>query len=684
MRPGRRTSRRMRVSVAGIAPMVSLMAVLLHADQLGQVPGAQSTPLPMVGTGVVVGRAVDGDSGAPLAGAIVSVTLPALSSQRSGVAGDVTVVTMVGGQGMPGGPQTISMMTDANGWFAFRDLPAGRLPIRASLPGYTGGGYKQAGPSGSSQPLELTEGERVGDVALKLWKEASITGTVTDEAGEPVVSVFVRVLRRTIVGGRPVLQLSGAGQSTDDRGVYRAYGIQPGDYVICLPATQTTIPVAALDVGQQNGVTTMMGPDGSTMMVVTGGGGAPMVTGSGQRLGDLILQSGGSGGGRSEAVPPATSDTGAVLVYQTTYFQAATVSSRAQVITLKSGENRTGVDLQLTPVPTVRVSGTVTGPEGPAQGLGLHLIAADPDQGLSMDTSPDDVATTVVDPRGQFTFLGVPRGDYVLRAVRNPRQAFVIDDSGNVTNTTSNRPPDPTLWAAASVSVDRSDVTGLAIALQPGLQVSGRLAFEGSSTQPDATQLGRPNVVRLVPLQTGAGRAGGAFSQTTMNPNGSFVSAAYLPGRYSVVALTWPALKWMVKGISVAGTDVSDTPIEIGTADLANLIITYTDQPAHLAGIVRDASGAVDATAMVVVFPPDRRAWGWPNGVHSRSAHASSTGAFTVTLAPGDYEVAAVPDEWQSSWQDPDFLQRLLPLATHIQLKDGDAHTEDLKTVQIR
>jgi hypothetical protein len=674
----------MRVSVVWMATALSLMVALLRGDQSTRIAQSPANPGPTVGSGMVVGRTVDGDSGAPLPGAIVSVTVPASGAERSGAAGDVMVLNMVGGPGMPGGPQTISMMTDANGWFAFRDLPAGRLSMSARLPGYTGGAYKQARPNGSSQPLVMTDGERVGDVALKLWKEASITGTVTDETGEPVVGVFVRVLRRTFVGGRPVVQLSGAGKNTDDRGVYRAFGIAPGDYVICLPATQTTIPVAALDAGPQNGVTTMTNADGTTTMVIMGGGGMPFLGGSGERLGDLILQAGGAGGRSGQAVPPTISNTGAVLVYQTTFFPAATVSSRAQVITLKSGEARTGVDLQVTPVPTVRVSGTVAGSDGPAQGLALHLIAADPDQGLSMDTSPDDVATTVVDPKGQFTFLGVPRGEYVLQAVRNARQTFIMDDSGNFMGTTAGRPADPALWAATSVSVDRSDVTGLALVLQPGLQVTGRLAFEGSSPQPDATLLQRPNVVRLAPLQGGGGRAGGTFAQTTVSPNGSFVSTAYLPGRYSVVAMTWPALKWIVKGMSVAGTDVSDIPVEVGTSDVANLTITYTDQPAHLTGIVRDASGAVDSSATVVVFPPDRRAWGWPNGVHTRSAHASSTGAFSLTLPPGDYEVAAVPDEWQSGWQDPEFLQRLLPLATHIQLKDADAHTEDLKTVQIR
>jgi hypothetical protein len=684
MRPGKRAVRRMRVSIVWMATALSLMAALLRADQVGQGPPSPVVATPTVGSGMVVGRTVDGDSGTALAGAIVSVTLPATGNQRSGAAGDGTMIMMVGGPGIPGGPQTISMMSDGDGWFAFRDLPAGRLSISARLPGYTGGAYKQARPSGSSQPLVLTDGERVGDVALKLWKEASITGTVTDETGEPVVGVFIRVLRRTLVGGRPVVQMSGAGKNTDDRGVYRAFGIAPGDYVICLPATQTTIPVAALDAGPQNGVTTMTSADGTTTTVIMSGGGMPFLGGSGERLGDLILQAGGAGGRSGQAVPPATSNTGAVLVYQTTFFPAATVSSRAQVITLKSGEVRTGVDLQVTPVPTVRVSGTVAGPDGPAQGLALHLIAADPDQGLSMDTSPDDVATTVVDPKGQFTFLGVPRGEYVLQAVRNPRQTFVMDDSGNFMSTMAGRPADPALWAATSVSVDRSDVTGLALVLQPGLQVTGRLAFEGSSPQPDATLLQRSNVVRLVPLQGGGGRAGGTFAQTTVNPNASFVSTAYLPGRYSVVAMTWPALKWIVKGMSVAGTDVSDIPVEVGASDLANLTITYTDQPAHLTGIVRDASGAVDSSATVVVFPPDRRAWGWPNGVHTRSAHASSTGAFSLILPPGDYEVAAVPDEWQSGWQDPEFLQRLLPLATHIQLKDADAHSEDLKTVQIR
>src|SRR6185503_2350391 len=58
-----------------------------------------------------------------------------------------------------------------------------------------------------------------------------ITGTVIDEYGEATAGIQVRVMRYAMQGGRRMLQQSGNG-STDDRGVYRVYGLQPGDYLV--------------------------------------------------------------------------------------------------------------------------------------------------------------------------------------------------------------------------------------------------------------------------------------------------------------------------------------------------------------------------------------------------------------------------------------------------------------------
>src|SRR5262249_25633444 len=142
--------------------------------------------------------------------------------------------------------------------------------------------------------------------------------------------------------------------------------------------------------------------------------GGPVLNGSGQRVGDLVLQ---TGAGRGSAVPPPVGDTGKVFVYPTVFYPSGMTSSHASVITLKSGEARSGVDMQLPLLATVRVSGTIVGPDGPSSGLQVHLVSADPDQGL-VETAPDDVATSSTDGQGRFTFLGVPRGQYQIKVTR--------------------------------------------------------------------------------------------------------------------------------------------------------------------------------------------------------------------------------------------------------------------------
>ena len=53
---------------------------------------------------------------------------------------------------------------------------------------------------------------------MRLWKFAVIGGTVTDEAGEPVVGLPLRVFRRATTGGRVQYTAVGNNPTTDDRG----------------------------------------------------------------------------------------------------------------------------------------------------------------------------------------------------------------------------------------------------------------------------------------------------------------------------------------------------------------------------------------------------------------------------------------------------------------------------------
>src|SRR5215470_17681892 len=79
---------------------------------------------------------------------------------------------------------------------------------------------------------------RPGDTAIiRMIKGGVITGKVTDAQGQPLIQAPVTAVRLRDERGRAAGAVSrisrGMGSSqTDDRGIYRLYGLQPGAYVV--------------------------------------------------------------------------------------------------------------------------------------------------------------------------------------------------------------------------------------------------------------------------------------------------------------------------------------------------------------------------------------------------------------------------------------------------------------------
>jgi carboxypeptidase family protein len=75
---------------------------------------------------------------------------------------------------------------------------------------------------------------RIGDSAtISLIRGGVITGSVVSASGDPVVQVLVQaVLIRDVNGQRPKYGAYQSQRTTDDRGVYRIYGLLPGTYVV--------------------------------------------------------------------------------------------------------------------------------------------------------------------------------------------------------------------------------------------------------------------------------------------------------------------------------------------------------------------------------------------------------------------------------------------------------------------
>ena len=148
-------------------------------------------------TGTISGQVVS-DSGQPLGGA--SLFVRAVNSN--------------------GAPR--NTLADAEGNFRLTGLEPALYAISAAAPTY------------ASEPVPATYYRPGDSVRLELVRGGVITGTVTNSAGEAVISVRVRAIRiRDANGQAPRSPAFGyREQSTDDRGVYRIYGLLPGTYLV--------------------------------------------------------------------------------------------------------------------------------------------------------------------------------------------------------------------------------------------------------------------------------------------------------------------------------------------------------------------------------------------------------------------------------------------------------------------
>ena len=121
-----------------------------------------------------------------------------------------------------------STKTKAKGDYAFRNLPAPRVALTVRRAGfYT---HSAGGHDDRQIVLDCSTQQACLGVDFELRQGAVITGRVVDELGEPVQDVRVRA--QASDNDEDTRERRGANSRSDDRGIFRLAGLQPGEYTL--------------------------------------------------------------------------------------------------------------------------------------------------------------------------------------------------------------------------------------------------------------------------------------------------------------------------------------------------------------------------------------------------------------------------------------------------------------------
>jgi hypothetical protein len=650
------SSRRLAVALLGAAVLIGA-AVAAPARALAQIPipgfpgmpQPRDTPgKPAVGTATVSGVVTTSDD-------------PARPLRR------VTVTLQSAALRAP-----VATVTDDEGRFVLRDVVAGHYTVMASRPGYVDTILGAAPGSFLGAPIAVADGQHLAGLSVRMPRGGVITGTVRFPSGRPARGVQVQVSPiRTVDGRRRTRLTAGLGVvATDDRGIYRQFGLPPGDYVV-------------------------------QMMV----GAGPALASDAVRLttSDEIAWAERLASARSPALtdpaagvhPPA----GRFVTRAAIYYPGTPNLEAARPIALAAGEERAGIDLVIEYVPTARVAGVVLDPEGrPQAGATVRLNRTGASESLA-DMMGALVGRSVrSDDKGAFAIDAVPPGDYTLAAqAARPGEAAKPDAGASPANVMSmvtamfGQGGGPgALHASAPVVVTGVDLDNVELRLGEGSTIAGTVVFDGTASRPSANAMQvmlmgvseRASIVEqaLSMVQGASGRVSDdlTFAIRGVAPN-RYRATVNLPGLMFGAAM--PAATWTLKSIRAGnGPDLADVPFDVLPGrNVEGLVVTLTDRPTVLSGKVVDGDGRPASAFPIVVFSTDSAHW-IAGSRRIQQARPASDGTYRIQALPaGEYYVGAVTTLDLEDLYDPSFLQQIAPIAFKITLADGETKTQDLK-----
>ncbi len=495
----------------------------------------------------------------------------------------------------------MEVVTDANGNFQADRLDPAPYSITASAPGYV---LTSTNGQTNTAPKYAHVGETV---TIRMLRGGVITGRVTNSNGDPVIGIPVETIRLRDENGRPVSDSLNSmdsifGRQTDDRGVYRVYGLAPGTYVVSVGANtlgfsikptpfsgrakiyypsatrDTAVEVTVRSGDETSGIDiryraeTGLAITGKVTGTPTGGEGLAAMTTSFVTLTkagtDILIG--------TSIVSPVGNNTGYSFYglpngeYEVIAFRPALnngdIMASAPRRVIVNGRDVTGMDLKLEAMASI--SGTValeklaaspaglkceTGRESFLDEISLQAKPVDsPVQSLNALSMFGFSTVATPDDKGAFTLNGLKSGRHFLE-LQLPDEHWFVKSAQLPTASATN--PGAREAGRNGITLKGGEkVTGLAVTLAEGAAgLKGRVTATG--------KLPSRLRVHLLPAESEAKDDVLRFAEVRADEDGSFAFANVAPGKYLLMA----------RAIESEPTDKPAKPVAWDLAERAKL-----------------------------------------------------------------------------------------------------------------
>jgi protocatechuate 3,4-dioxygenase beta subunit len=355
--------------------------------------------------------------------------------------------------------------------------------------------YPQARFGGVAKNIEIKAGESAGPVNVELIPGAAVSGHIVDEDGDPVSNCYVQVHpAKNLDQGVPMM---GSSNSNQD-GEWRAFGIAPGKYTLsaqCGHAVFQPRPFSA-------------GPD------------------------------------------PAPT-----RAYPTQYYPLASDVKGAQVVELTAGNEKSGIDFQLSPMPVTQVRGAFA--PGGADWRGAPLMM----QMISLaehgaNRGGNNIGGAPNLEKGTFEFRQVFPGSYILVAFSQGAE-------------------DGRVGAWQRVDVGDKPVE-LALELKHAFDLSGKVEIEANANSTHPVTPNQINIQLVSQYEFGV-----PYPQGQVNDDGTFTLKGVLPAPWR---LQVNAPFAFVKTAWLGSTDVTNAPLDLSSGAAGSLRILVSTNTGTIRG----------------------------------------------------------------------------------------------------